>query len=51
MDDWALSDDDRPTPRWLMMGIVAAVALAVVSMILMGLWLVALYLVPGSVWP
>jgi hypothetical protein len=48
MDDWALMDDDRPAPRWLVYGLVLAASLALLSMIIMGCWLAALYLVPRS---
>jgi hypothetical protein len=51
MDDWALSDDDRPAPRWLVGGLFVAAAIAVVSLIVMGLWLAALYLAPASLRP
>ncbi|MEZ5994036.1 MAG: hypothetical protein R3E76_17010 [Planctomycetota bacterium] len=48
MDDWALTDDDRPTPRWLFYGLVLAAGIALVSMVLMTLWVAAMYLAPRT---
>jgi hypothetical protein len=48
MEDWALTDDDRPTPRWLFYGLVLSAVVALASLVVMGLWLAALYLVPRN---
>lgn len=48
MDDWALTDDDRPTPRWLVFGLALSAAIALLSLLIMGLWLAALFLIPRT---
>jgi hypothetical protein len=46
MDDWALTSDDRPPPNWLVYGLAAAAGVALIALLLMGLWLAAMFLIP-----
>ena len=46
MEDWALTEDDRPAPAWLVYGLCAAAGVALVSLLLMALWLAAMFLIP-----
>lgn len=48
MDEWAFSEDDRPTPPWLFYGLAVSAGIAVISLILMSAWLAAMFFVPGS---
>lgn len=48
MDDWALTEDDKPAPRWLVYLLALAASIALISLVLMGLWAAAMYLVPRT---
>lgn len=44
--DWT-HNDDIPPPRWLVYGMTAGAAVALVALGLMALWLAAMYLLPN----
>ncbi len=46
MQDWSINDE-QPPPRWLVYGLAAASVVALVCLLLMVLWLVAVYIVPN----
>lgn len=48
MEEWALSEEDRPVPPWLFYGLAVSAGIAIISLVLMAFWLVAMFLVPRS---
>lgn len=48
MEDWALTEDDKPAPRWLVYGLALAASIALISLVLMGLWAAAMFLIPRT---
>lgn len=48
MEDWALTEDDKPAPRWLVYLLALAASVALISLVLMGLWATAMFLIPRT---
>jgi len=51
MEDWALTEDERPAPRWLVYGLAMAASVALIALVLMALWVAAMFFIPRTWMP